>query len=389
MAKNHIYLLTLGHATNDMCQGALPALLPFFIKAYSLSYESAATLIFASTIFSSILQPIFGYFSDKISKSALISLGLMLSGLGICTMGFVSSYGALLSAAIVSGIGSALFHPEAAKTANAISSADKKAKGISIFAVGGNIGFAVGPLIAGFCAYHTGLHGLLVFGVITTLVALAFLLAMPAIKNLAKDVANSEPKGQNLAKNDWRSFSKLTAVIFSRSVIFFTLNTFIPIYWVHVLHQSESSASMALTILFSFGVVVTLVGGALSDKFGHIKTLRYAYIAMVPILFAFTQSTDATLCTILLFFVGIAIFVPYSPTVLLGQRYLAKNIGFASGVTLGLGVSVGGIITPAVGMIADKFGLYAAMQILWMTAVIGLVFSFMLTPSSQRPQTHA
>ncbi len=230
MAKNHIYLLTLGHAANDMCQGALPALLPFFIKAYSLSYESAATLIFASTVFSSILQPVFGYFSDKISRSALISLGLVLSGLGIYTMGFVSSYGALLSAAIVSGIGSALFHPEAAKTANAISSADKKAKGISIFAVGGNIGFAVGPLIAGFCAYHAGLHGLLVFGVITTLVAFAFLLAMPAIKNLAKDVASSEPKGQNLAKNDWRSFSKLTAVIFSRSVIFFTLNTFIPIY---------------------------------------------------------------------------------------------------------------------------------------------------------------
>ena len=64
MAKNHIYLLTLGHAANDMCQGALPALLPFFIKVYSLSYESAATLIFASTVFSSILQPVFGYFSD-------------------------------------------------------------------------------------------------------------------------------------------------------------------------------------------------------------------------------------------------------------------------------------------------------------------------------------
>ncbi|MBR8465144.1 MFS transporter [Campylobacter sp. faydin G-140] len=378
---HHIYLLTLSHASNDMCSGALPALLPFFIKAYGLSYAQAATLVFASAIASSVLQPFFGYFSDKFSRSYFISLGIFLSGLGVSLMGFTSSYHALFICAIISGIGSAIFHPEAAKMTNSISSQDSKAKGMSLFAVGGNIGFAVGPLLAGFIVHYVGFYALITFGLVCSSVAVVFLYTLPSIKRLSQKVANSVKNTSNLvATNDWRMFARLSFVIFARSIIFFTLNTFIPIYWINVLHQSTTTASSALAILFSFGVVVTIIGGAITDKLGNIKMLRYAYMAMVPILFAFTQSTNVYLSTLLLFFVGGAVFAPYSATVLLGQHYLARNIGFASGVTLGLGVSIGGIITPLVGKFADNYGLENAMQILWIVAIVGLVASFTLRP---------
>lgn len=379
MKNRYTYLITLGHLANDTAQGALPALLPLFIVTYNLNYQQAAGLMFANTILSSIMQPIFGYFSDKISKPWFISLGTALSGSSIAAMGFADSYWTLFGLSMLAGVGSAIFHPEAARLVNRISG-KHKGKAMGTFSVGGNGGFALGPILAGLCAYTLGPHGLLIFAIFSITTAAILFHNMPKILSLVALSAMEEAKAHvnEHLTNDWRSFSKLSVIIFARSIVFSVMNTFIPIYWITVLLQSPASGSMALTILFSFGVVITFIGGIMADRLGLLKVIRFSLCCMVPVTILFPMSTNVWLSTALLLPLGFSIFALYSPIVVLGQTYLAKSVGFASGVTLGLGITLGGIIAPAIGWVADHYGLQTGLQLLTIIAVAALVFSFII-----------
>lgn len=139
---------------------------------------------------------------------------------------------------------------------------------------------------------------------------------------------------------------------------------------------------MALSILFSMGVVITFVGGLLADRFGFLKVMRGAMTLMVPSMFFFVNSTNIWASTLLLIPVALSLFAAYSPIVVLGQTFLGKNVGLASGVTLGLSTTIGGLFSPVVGWYADMNGVSEALQVLWICAIFGAVFSFLVpTPS--------
>ena len=167
-----VYLFSLGHLSVDWCQGAIPALLPYFIRNYDLSYQAAGTLIFANVLVASVLQPLFGYYSDRISRPWFIPLGTLFCGISVALMGFCTSFAAIFAAAMLSGVGSAIFHPEAALMVNRIA-ARAKGQALGTFSVGGNAGFAIGPIVAGICAYKLGIHTLLIFGIVNTVLAAA------------------------------------------------------------------------------------------------------------------------------------------------------------------------------------------------------------------------
>lgn len=150
MQQNHsryIYLLSAGHLFTDMNQGALPAILPFLIAAYHFNYAQVATLVLASTVVSSIIQPVFGNLADKTPRPWMMAIGVLLAGTGMAAAGFLSDFRLLFLSIMISGIGVAAFHPEGARMANKVSG-DKKGTGVSIFSFGGNAGFAVGPILA-------------------------------------------------------------------------------------------------------------------------------------------------------------------------------------------------------------------------------------------------
>ena len=179
-------------------------------------------------------------------------------------------------------------------------------------------------------------------------------------------------------ENDWKSFAILSMPIFARSVGFTLSNTFIPIYWMTVLHASATQGTTALSILFTIGACITFGGGLLADRFGYVKIIRAAFFCMVPTYLFLTHTTDIWVATALLVPAAVSIFMPYSPIVVLGQTYLAKNAGFASGVTLGLTTTLGGIFAPLVGGAADRWGLVPALQIFWIAGLIGLIAAFFL-----------
>lgn len=373
-----IYLLAFGHFITDWAQGAIPALLPYFISTCNLNYRDAASLIFANLFLASVTQPLFGYFSDRVSKPWFVPLGPVLCGLSLSVIAFSTNYWVIFFAVMVCGLGSSVFHPEAALMVNKISG-KFKGQALGSFSVGGNAGFAVGPLLAGLCAYKYSIHGLVIFGLINITAAIFLYYHMPSILAQAeaadKEEKNSTPGG---LKNDWVSFGKLFILIVARSIAFTLCNSFIPIYWVAVLHTSAATGSFALTILFTLGAFITYFGGVLSDRIGNVKVIKLTYLIMIPAMFALNHTTTEWLAMLLLFPVGIAVFLSYSPSVYLGQTYLAKNIGFASGITLGVSTTIGGLVAPFVGHLADLYGVASALNILWIMGIVAFVFSFFI-----------
>lgn len=387
----HIYLLTLAHFSVDWAQSGIPALLPYFIASCDLNYQEAAGVIFANIFLSSVTQPLIGYYSDKVSKPWLIPMGGICCGIAMTTLAFTTNYWLILFCAMMSGFGASLYHPEAARMVNCIAG-KQKGQAIGAFSVGGNAGFAIGPIIAGFSAYTFDIHGLIIYGIFNSIIAIFVYRRMPEILRLAANANQAEVKAHpNAAReNDWKSFSKLIVPIFARSVGFAICNAFIPIYWIAVLGASAQTGSLALTVLFSMGVAITFIGGVLADRFGYIRVLRGSFLLMVPAMFLLVNSSNIYLATLLLFPAAFSLFAAYSPIVVLGQTYLAKNIGFASGVTLGLSTTVGGMFAPVVGWGADMWGVQTALQVLWIFAILGCIFSFLVpVPKAWREEAAA
>jgi FSR family fosmidomycin resistance protein-like MFS transporter len=391
--RKFIYLLSLAHLSNDITIGALPAILPYFVSQYGMDYSAVAGLMFASCFLSSVVQPAFGWLADRQSRTWYISLGVLLSGVAMGMAGLFKNYWAIFTVITLSGIGSAIFHPEAARLVNAVSG-NKRGTALSIFSVGGNSGFAIGPVLAVAAITLFSMKGTAVLCVVAIIMALILMILVPKMKaeiaqatvsgnSMAEKAARQEKSG----RNDWDAFIKLTLLIVCSSIVVCGLRSFIPLYWIAVLGLSEAAGGSALTLLFTLGVVTTLIGGMLADKFGYLKVVQISYALLALMVALLSQTTNAVIGYILMVPIGFAMFSPFSSVVVLGQSYLARSIGFASGVTLGLSFSVGGIVVPLIGWFADKNGLTATMELLTMFAVLAVVFSFFLPKPEIAPKT--
>lgn len=375
MDKKKIVIVSMGHLACDINSGALPAILPFLIAEYGFGYKAAAGLMFAYSCLSSVIQPVFGYISDKLSKPWFMLAGVLLAGGGLSSIGFLHSYWSIFFMVALSGIGAALFHPEGARFANKVSG-QSKGTGMSLFSIGGNGGFVLGPLVAVFAIQHFGMTGTTIFGLLS-LITSAILFYQIAHFTRARQVPAGHGAGSDEApveeSNNWREFSKLTLAIVSRSVLFMGMNTFIPLYWINVFGQSKTVGATALTVFCITGIISNIVGGMLSDRFGYLRVIRGSFLLLVPCIALFGFVQNQVLALLLLLPLAFTLYAPFSSVVVLGQKYLAKNIGFASGVTLGLATSMGGIIAPLLGWIADHYGLPVALQSMTIAAVIGVI----------------
>ena len=160
---------------------------------------------------------------------------------------------------------------------------------------------------------------------------------------------------------NWGAFARLTLTIIGRSIIFYGLNTFIPLYWINGLNQSKTAGAMALTVFAGSGIIGNLMGGSLADTIGRRKVILMGMIGLTILLPLFTISKDALISTLLLVPIGLMLYGTYSPSIILGQQYLPNRVGLSSGVTLGVAVAIGGAAAPIIGKIADIYGIWYAM----------------------------
>ena len=365
------------HCINDFGQGSLAALIPFFIANFGLNYYQSATIIFCNTVVASIAQPALGYVADRWRVPWFIPVGFTVTLVSISAMALATSYEMILALSLLAGVGAALFHPEAALLVNRTQS-HEIGNAMGRFAVGGSAGFALGPLIAG-GVYVFGAHFLWVFTAIALLGILLYLYAFTGEVDTANaGESKSSAASTNTGTNDWASFGKLFFVIASRSILFSVLSIFIPILYITVINGEASASSLALTMYFAMGAVLTYMGGALSDKLGFLKTVRLGNLIFLPsvLVFIFVPNIWGFFGAMIPMAFGV--FSQYGPITVLGQKYLAKNAGFASGVTLGLGITLGGLVAPYIGHLADIYDVQTALMTLIPVGLMGLLMSLWL-----------
>ncbi len=357
-----IFPLALAHAACDLNQGALPILLPFFIAEHHVTYAAAATIVFAANMVSTVTQPVFGYIADRRSRPWLIPLGVIIAGLGFSCAGIASSYNSVLLVVAVSGLGVATFHPEGARQAHRVAG-DRMATAMSLFTFGGQLGFAIGPLLATALLVAHGLKGTLWFALPAIVVTLFLSARLRAPSGQVEQGGKGlNAPARNSGRDAWIPFSCVAVAVVCRSIILFGLNTFLPLYWMNVLHQSKGAAGVILTVLVVGGIIGNLLGGRIADRFGY-RIAALAEFALLTCLLPFLAVTTSALWAIVLLVpIGLLISAPNSSMVVLGQNYLPNHVGFSSGVTMGFAFSFGGLTTPLLGWVADHHGLHATLS---------------------------
>jgi FSR family fosmidomycin resistance protein-like MFS transporter len=359
-----VWLLSSGHAVDDLYQGAVPALIPFFVAARHWDYEAASGITVAATLLSSVVQPLFGVLTDRRRLPWLVPLGMSVAGAGIGLSGLGNSYVLTWLAIALSGLGVAAFHPESARLARAASRGSHVA--MSWFSVGGNLGFALGPVIVAAVVGALGTGGTLPLAIPAVLCALV---TARTLRGAAWANTGAARRRTRDGSDQWGDFSKLTVMIIARSIVTFGLGTFLALYVEHRLHAGTGVGESALVVFYVSGACGTILGGRLVGRFPRTRIVQVSYALGIPALVAlWAVPGPAVFAAVVV--TAVVFYVPFSLHVTLGQDYLPTRIGTASGVTLGLAVSVGGLASPLLGVLADHAGLGAAIAVLIVMPVI-------------------
>ncbi len=368
--------LSAGHLFTDVNQGAVAALLPFLVAERGLSLAAAGALVTAATLSSSVVQPLFGVFSDRRPLPLLMPLGLLVGGVGIALAGVAPSYPLILLCVLVSGVGVAAFHPEAARFANYVSGS-RRARGMSFFSVGGNAGFALGPILTTPLVLLFGLPGTLFLALPAALMAVVLVVEMPRMVGFQPAARGEASKKETTEPERWKPFALMVGVVTVRSFVYFGLVAFVATYYAQVLGTSAAWGNTALAIMLFGGAAGTLVIGPLADRFGRRTVLAASMVLLPALIFAFTLAGPLW-GTGLLALVGAATIGTFGVTVVLGQEYLPGRIGLAAGVTMGLSIGLGGVGAPLLGLVADARGLPFTMLVIAALPLLGLVFAGLL-----------
>jgi MFS transporter, FSR family, fosmidomycin resistance protein len=369
-------LLALGHLVVDMNQGALAPLLPFLKSAFGLTYVTSAAILLVATMTSSLIQPVFGYLADRATRRWLLPWAVLLSATGISLAGIVPSYWALLGVVVVSGLGVAAYHPEGYRTANQVAG-DRKATGLSLFSIGGNIGIALGPPAVTFLVPRFGLPGTL--GLLGPGLLVAALLATVLPGLIATPADSGTSRAAREGGRPMRgAMALLIGVVTVRSWTQLGLVTYVPFLYVDVLGQDPRVVGPLLFLFLGAGAVGTLAGGPIADRWGSRRYLVASFLLSVPLIALFLWRPGGWLAAVALAATGFVLVSSFSITVALGQAYLPKSLGMAAGLIVGLAIGTGGIGVTILGWVADHWGLFAALHLVAALPLAGLVAALAL-----------
>jgi FSR family fosmidomycin resistance protein-like MFS transporter len=342
------------------------------------------------TASSSLLQPLFGWLADRRSLSWLLPGGVVLAAVGIALTGLVDSYPLTFALVALAGLGVGAYHPEGARYANYVSGS-RRASGMSLYSVGGNIGFALGPILVTPLVLVAGLQGTV--WLLPPLLVVALLLAreLPRLRSFHPQHASSRtgpgPATEERSEDRWGPFARVAAIAGVRSGAYFGLQAFVPAYFIARYDSSTGVANAALTTILVAGALGTLVGGRLADRIGRRRILVACNGILTPLMLLVLVAGEPG-AFVLLALIGFFTVGTFSITVVLGQEFLPNRIGIASGVTLGAAIGAGGVVAALLGLLADAVGLTPVLLVIAVLPLPALALSLSL-PHERREQTQS
>ncbi|MFE6052582.1 MFS transporter [Kitasatospora sp. NPDC056446] len=371
--RRSILLLSVGHSCVDVYQGAVAALVPFFAAERHYGYAAVSGVVLAASLLSSVAQPLFGALTDRRPLPWLLPASTLVGGAGIALSGVGGSYGLTLAFVALSGIGVAAYHPESARVARLAARRAQGGpgahRGMAWFSLGGNLGFAAAPLLV---AAVVGAGGLRLTPLLVLPALAGTALCLPVLRELERRRAAGARAPEPPVADDRAAFVRLSLAVVFRSVAFVGLSTFLSLFVTQRLGGGTAAGTAALVVLYAGGAVGSVLGGALAERWGRVAVAGWSYLVSAvavagvllvpgPALYLFVALTSAGL------------YVPFSLQVTLGQDYLPSRIGTASGITLGLTVSIGGLAGPLIGGLADATSLRTALLPLVLMPVLSWV----------------
>lgn len=373
--RRYSYLMMIAHLCDDLNQGALVAVIPFLVLHNGYSYAEVTALLLASNAASAIIQPLFGWLGDKKPRPWLMAAGIFLAGIGMAGVGVLPNYPLIMASAMLSGIGVAMFHPEGGRLGN-LTAGEQKGKGMSIFAVGGKLGFTFGPLVATAAITLWGLPGTLIFIIPSTLCAAILLSQNKAL--LSYSNPDKQSSDDSLYQDNWVGFGFVMGAISCRSIMYYAFLSFIPLFLVYNLGQEEAFASSVISLFALVCAVGTIASGWAGQLLGAKKLIivSYACVAIEVVIFAFNGSL--TVALILIALLALTCDISYPSAVAMGQSFVPHHLGMASGLSFGVMVCIGGLMTPVFGLIGDYFGLQVVMLCVTAIALLGIIITLFI-----------
>lgn len=373
--RRYSYLMMIAHLCDDLNQGALVAVIPFLVLHNGYSYAEVTALLLASNAASAIIQPLFGWLGDKKPRPWLMAAGIFLAGVGMAGVGVLPNYPLIMASAMLSGIGVAMFHPEGGRLGN-LTAGEQKGKGMSIFAVGGKLGFTFGPLVATAAITLWGLPGTLIFIIPSTLCAAILLSQNKAL--LSYSNPDKQSSDESLYQDNWVGFGFVMGAISCRSIMYYAFLSFIPLFLVYNLGQEEAFASSVISLFALVCAVGTIASGWAGQLLGAKKLIivSYACVAIEVVIFAFNGSLIVAL--ILIAFLALTCDISYPSAVAMGQSFVPHHLGMASGLSFGVMVCIGGLMTPVFGLIGDYFGLQVVMFCVTAITLLGIIITLFI-----------
>lgn len=383
LATKILLIISLGHLAVDVVSGAIPVLLPYWQELYGLSYTTTGLLLLAGTVGSAIIQPAVGILGDRVRTTWLLVAGLAVSTAALAVALLVENLWVLVVAVALQGIGAAVYHPEASK-ATYLFGGDRRGAAMSIFQVGGNVGFGVSPAVTTFLL-GAGLLAPAVGYSLLGAVVLALLLAVYGTirsQEVAHRRASQAQPGKG-GSGAWVPLALLLGAVVLRTWVHSGVNAFVPLYFVSHLGRPAAFSGALLSTYLLAGAVGSLTGGAMADRVGRKPVILASFLVPPLLLLLLPRTPDAFLFP-LAAVAGFFVTSSFPVTIVYGQELLPGRLGTATGLTLGAAVGTGGFGVTLLGMVADHWGPPAVWPVL---AALPLVAAALVALIPRAPAT--
>ena len=379
--------ISFSHFLNDMMQSLIVSIYPLLKGEFQLSFVQIGAITLTYQICASVLQPVIGIYTDKHPKPHSLSIGMGFTLIGILVLAFAPSYGALLAGAALVGAGSAIFHPESSRLAR-LASGGRHGLAQSIFQVGGNVGSAMGPLIAAWVIIPRGQKSLAWF-------SLAALLAIVVLANVGAWYKRrhldrvGRPKSRPAAVSPFPprtvawAIAILVVLIFSKYFYIASISSYYNFYLMEKFHVSMQSSQIYLFVFLLAMALGTLVGGPIGDRIGRKRVIWVSILGVAP----FTMLlpfVDLTWTCILSFVVGLILSSAFSAIVVFAQELMPGKVGAVSGLFFGFAFGIGGIGAAVLGAVADSYGIEFVYRLCAYLPLLGMVAAFL--PNIEHPK---
>lgn len=367
---------------NDLYGNFITSLMPYLVIRGDITTTGAGFVLLLYLFGSSVLQPIFGLISDRTGRRAFAVIGPVWVGLAAAAMARANTTLMLLTVAGVGGLGTAAFHPQAASMVDSLSPTNK-GRSMAYFSMGGNIGFALGPVAAAVVA-TIGLEWSPVMLLPGAIIGVALARYAPHAGRSEESFAVADLR--DTIRVAWRQINLVVSVIAIRSAAQYALIIFLPLYY-HLRGFPAELGSYYAFVLSLSGALGGLAGGHLSDLYGRRRIVVLSLLITAPLLVV-TLLVPTGFVWPLVALSGAALLASNSVTVVQGQELLPRHRGLASGLTLGLGFGLSGVIASGLTTLADHIGVEAAIFAApGLALVAAVVAAFVRNPAGPGPET--